>query len=97
TTSGKDFANYTNGNVTGTKLDDSTGNGLGGWTIRAYTDDGNGMLSAAEAAAGPVASVTTASGTGAYSLSLKPGAYVICEGFQPNWLQTRPANNACLS
>ncbi|HSR31190.1 MAG TPA: hypothetical protein VLY63_11550, partial [Anaerolineae bacterium] len=102
----RDFGNWTNATVTGVKLEDKdadgsigedSANGLDGWVIRAYSDgDGDGVLSAAEFALGPIASSTTASG-GAYSLSLIPGDYIVCEVAQAGWTQSYPdaGNTAC--
>src|SRR4029078_2480614 len=84
----RDFPNYqpqppAPGSVTGVVFDDvNQSNGiegedlLPGWTIRAYTDDGDGILSEAEAASVSASAVTDASGH--YTLSLAPGSYVIC-------------------
>jgi hypothetical protein len=94
------FGNYQRGTVSGSKFEDKNSSGsqdsgeggLGHWTIKAYTDDGNGTLSAAEGGATAAGSTTTA-GDGTYSLSLTPGNYVICEAAQTNWTQTKPAGN----
>src|SRR5207245_813544 len=65
--SNNDFGNFQQGTKSGQKFNDLNGNGtkdsgepgLSGWTIRAYSDtDGDGTLSAVEAAA-PAASTTT--------------------------------------
>jgi hypothetical protein len=74
---------------------------LSGWTIRAYKDtNGDGDLDPGETTV--AASDTTGDGTGgttlgAYSLTLDPGKYVVCEVTQSNWKQTRPAaaGNQC--
>src|SRR2546426_958341 len=99
---GNDIGNFQPGTKSGVKFNDLNGNGvkdigepgLSGWTIRAYADDGDGTLSATEAAAAPAASATT-DGTGSYTLTLNPGTYVVCEVLQPTWTQSRPANMKC--
>ena len=97
---GNDFGNYRAAVKSGTKYEDVNGNGardagepgLPGWTIRAYADaNGNGVLDTGEA----VAATTTTDATGAYSLTLAPGRYVVCEVMQANWAQTQPANAVC--
>src|SRR2546426_2347095 len=90
------------GTKSGVKFNDLNANGvkdvgepgLAGWTISAYADgNGDGTLSATEAAT-PAASATT-DGTGSYTLTLSPGTYVVCEVLQPTWTQSRPANTKC--
>ncbi|HEY3208338.1 MAG TPA: S8 family serine peptidase, partial [Actinomycetota bacterium] len=69
---------------------------LSGWTIRAYVDsNGDGMLQAGETTI--AASATTAPPTGAYSLTVNPGKYVICERVddQAGFSQTQPSNSNC--
>src|SRR5439155_32891 len=97
---GNDFGNFQRGTKSGVKFNDLNANGekdvsepdLTDWTISAYTDGNeDGTLSATEAAAVPAASATT-DGTGAYTLTLNPGTYVVCEVLQPTWTQSRPAN-----
>ena len=86
--------------ITGTKFHDQNANGtrdplepgLEGWTIRAYEDDGDGTLAAAE---DTLADEATTNASGAYQLDLSPGTYVVCEATQPNWHQSAPANSAC--
>ena len=64
--------------------------GLGNWEIRAYADDGDGILSPDELAAGYAArAVTEASGD--YSMSLAAGDYVLLEVLQPGWSQSQPS------
>jgi len=100
---GNNFGNFQKGTKSGVKFNDLNGNGvkdmgepgLLGWEIRAYKDlDGDGTLSAAEAAVGPATSMTT-NGSGAYSFSLNPGKYVICEVLQSGWFESKPANVNC--
>ena len=91
------------GTVTGHKFHDLNGNGLpddlngatadaepglGGWTILAYADDGDGVLQDAEIT-DPVVAMTDASGF--YSLSLAPGHYILVEAVPPRWEQTLPS------
>ena len=64
---------------------------LSGWTIRAYADtNGNGILEAGET----TVACHRHDGfvTGAYSLTLNPGSYVICERIddKPGYSQTQP-------
>jgi hypothetical protein len=103
----KNFGNWTTGTVSGLKFEDKNANhaqdtgddGLPGWEIRAYVDtNGDGTLNGTEAAT--VAAWTTTGASGMYSLKLSPGAYVICEVAQTNWLQTKPdpaTNTRCQS
>ena len=96
----RNFGNYTRGNPPGAKFHDQNANGtrdplepgLEGWTIRAYEDDGDGTLAAAE---DTLADEATTNASGAYQLDLSPGTYVVCEATQPNWHQSAPANSAC--
>src|SRR5439155_1050041 len=100
---GNDFGNFQRGTKSGVKFNDLNANGvkdvgepgLAGWTISAYTDgNGDGTLSATEAVAVPAATAIT-DVTGAYTLTLNPGTYVVCEVLQPTWTQSRPANTKC--
>src|SRR5438105_4019731 len=100
---GRNFGNYTTGTVSGRKFDDVNANGnddsgtesgLAGRTIRAYVDtSGDGTLQSGETTI--AASTTTAGSAGAYSLSLNPGTYVLCEVSQNNWTQSAPSNTLC--
>ncbi|MCO6047000.1 hypothetical protein NG895_24135, partial [Aeoliella sp. ICT_H6.2] len=63
--------------------------GLEGWQVRVYADDGDEVLSLAESAAVPVATVIT-DGNGDYSVQLEPGHYIVVEVLQPDWSQTAP-------
>jgi hypothetical protein len=106
----KDFGNYRQGSVTGTKFEDpnADGNladgtvpaGPTAWSIRAYRDNGagggtagDGILQAGETSI--AGTTTTSTTTGAYSLTLDPGSYVLCEVVQANWFQSAPANTKC--
>src|SRR5207247_2904504 len=75
-------------------MKDAGAPGPSGWTLRGNAADGDGTLSATEAAAAPAASATT-NGSGAYTLTLNPGTYVVCEVPQPTWTQSRPVNTKC--
>ena len=87
--------------VRGTKFNDINSDGdkdvgeagLVDWVIRAYSDDGDGVLESGETT---FAETTTAS-DGTYQLDLDPGSYVICEVVRENWVQTEPtpADNEC--
>jgi hypothetical protein len=93
---GKDFGNYQNGSISGTKFKDanadgvkgSTEAGLGGWSIKLFADtDGNGTLSSTEAAT--AAATTTTANDGTYSFpAVKPGTYIVCEVLDNGALQT---------
>ena len=97
--SGNDFGNYQQAVKTGEKFDDLNANGvkdsndpgLSGWTILAFADNGDGVLSTGELAAGAVATSVT-NGSGNYSLTLKPGTYVVEEVSQAGWTQSFPGN-----
>lgn len=93
------FGNYQNATHAGMKFKDAdasgtfnTGDsGLDNWSIKVYSDDGDGVLDADDT---PVTSVLT-SGGGNFSFSLPPGDYIVCEVGQNNWVQTAPANTVC--
>ena len=81
---GNDFANFRQAAKSGVKYNDLDADGtqdvgdagLSGWTIAAFADvDDSGTLSAGDTLA---ASAVT-DGTGAYSLALDPGRYIIVE------------------
>jgi hypothetical protein len=79
-------------NDTGGDSDDEVG--LSGWVIKAYAAGADGALDGTEAAAAAVATDTT-DGTGAYSLDLPSGKYVICEELVSGWRQSAPSNTNC--
>jgi SdrD B-like protein len=94
-----DFGNYQKVSKEGVKFEDVNNDHirsggeprLGNWEIRAYADtNGSGVLDAAEFTAGPVATTTTATGTGFYHFSLNPGKYIFCEVLQAGFIQTFP-------
>ena len=87
--------------VSGVKFRDDDANGvqavsgepgLPGWDIRAYADDGDGLLEPGE---GSLRGSALTEASGSYSLTLAPGTYVICEVAQAEWEQTAPAGAAC--
>jgi hypothetical protein len=98
-----DFGNYQNGTKSGTKVEDTdadgsigedSANGLLGWTINAYADDGDGVLSLVEFNAGAFASDAT-DGNGDYTITgLTPGDYVVCEVGQADWFQSYPVSGS---
>ena len=96
-----DFGNYRNATKSGMKFHDLDADGvkdagepgLQGWTITAYKDtDGDGIKDAGETSVGASA-VTDANGN--YSMSLKPGKYVVCETQQATWTQSYPSGSIC--
>ncbi|MGH2489612.1 MAG: SdrD B-like domain-containing protein, partial [Candidatus Limnocylindria bacterium] len=98
---GNDFGNFQQGTKSGHKYEDENADGtedaedgnLAGWTIKAYADnDSSGTLNAGDTLA---ATDTTDAVTGAYSFSLDPGDYVICEVLQAGWTQSEPVNTIC--
>ena len=99
--SDNDFGNFQRATKSGMKFHDLNANGvkdagelgLLGWTITAYVDaNGNGVKDALDIA---VAASTVTGAGGAYSLSLLPGKYIVCETQQAGWTQSYPANEAC--
>jgi len=103
TLTGNDFGNWYPGTKSGNKYEDMNANGnitedtgkpLIGWEIRAYADgDGSGVLSALEAAS--FEANDTTDGAGAYTLTLDPGDYIICEVLKAGWTQSAPSNSIC--
>jgi hypothetical protein len=76
---GVDFYNVPLLCIEGTKIDDSTGEGLAGWTIDLY--DAGGALIAS----------TTTDVNGDYSFcGLEPGDYTVCEILQAGWINVTP-------
>ncbi len=88
---GKDFGNYRNGSISGSKFADADGDGsfdsgteskLSGWTIRLCSDQ----------ACASVLATTSTDGSGSYSFAnLTPGTYYLREILQTGWVQTAPA------
>ena len=101
---GNDFGNFQQGTKSGTKVEDMDGdgditedaaNGLAGWQINVYVDDGDGILSAAEYAAGAVGSGGLTDASGDYEVTgLDPGDYIACEETQTDWTQSYPTSGA---
>ncbi len=93
---GLDFGNHRGVIVSGVKFNDVNANGvqdgptelgLADWTIRAYEDDGDGVLRADEVT---VAKSAVTGTFGGYSMVLEPWSYVFCEVSQAGWRETRP-------
>ncbi|MCR3884873.1 MAG: MSCRAMM family adhesin SdrC, partial [Methanothrix sp.] len=71
----KNFTNTQLLCIEGYKLDDCTGDGLEGWTIRLFDDQGSEIDN------------KTTDGTGWYSFcGLVPGSYEVCEDMEPGWI-----------
>ena len=93
-----DYANAIKyGSISGVKFKDSTGNGqtpddlpLGGTTIKLYRDVNNdGQLTSADGS--PIASTSSAAGTGAYSFTdLVDGRYFVKEVVPNGYIRTGP-------
>ncbi len=91
-----DFGNFIPTKA-GAKFNDLNGDGqrdaeepgLAGWEIRAYADDGDGVLQQGEYDAGPTA-VDVTDCRGEYGLLLEPGDYVVVELSQDGWHQSMP-------
>ena len=68
--------------------------GLNGWTMKLYSDDGDKILEAGELPA--LATTTTStinSVVGSYEFgNLANGNYIVCEVLQANWFQSRPSS-----
>jgi hypothetical protein len=104
---GRDFGNFTfvGGVVAGTKYTDFRADGitppgsddtpLGGFTIQAWRDDGDGIFEPCTGAGCDtlVATAVTATGTGAYRISgLNDGLHFIRELLNSGYVQTSPPN-----
>src|SRR5262245_829963 len=102
TETGNLFGNFQQGTKSGTKFKDLNANGvrdlpgdvgLSGWTIRAYFDpNGDGTLQDTETT---IAASASTNASGAYTLTLDPGKYVVCEVLQATWFQSAPSNTKC--
>ena len=99
--SGNDFGNYRQATKSGMKFEDLDADGvkdagepgLGGWTINAFADaNSNGILDPSETT---IAASAVTNGSGAYSMNLAPGRYVVCEVLQATWTQSFPSGTAC--
>src|SRR5207253_1445259 len=91
---GNDFGNFQQGTKSGVKFNDLNADGikdggepgLNGWSIRAYVDsNGDGILGATETTFTSTTTATAGIVVGAYSFSLNPGKYVVCEVLQSGW------------
>jgi hypothetical protein len=84
--------------------------GLSGWEIRAYADDGDGVLEQGEFDAGPADSTLTVTQqdadlvpgdtlttVGDYALTLEVGNYILVEVQRPGWLQSSPQISSVLA
>jgi hypothetical protein len=86
---GNDFGNYQNATKSGIKFEDLNGDGdrdsgeglLSGWTIHLWGTDGSG---------GAVHETDVTDSNGAYSFSVAPGDYTVCEELQQGWTQSMP-------
>src|SRR4029453_2776896 len=90
------FGNFQQGTKSGVKFEDEDADGLKetgdallpGWTINAYADtESDGLLDLTDYQAGAAATDDT-DANGAYSLSLNPGKYVVCEESQTGFKQS---------
>ena len=99
TDTNNEFGNFRSGTKSGFKYEDEANNGnfdaaddglLAGWKIFAIHDDNNdGFLDLGELADATM--TTTAAVTGAYSFTLAPGNYFICEEVgATGWTQSSP-------
>jgi hypothetical protein len=102
-----DFGNYQNATKSGIKFHDRNGDGsrdadgvdntagngddevlLSGWEIHLFGTAGDGTS---------VDVHTTTNASGAYSFTVKPGSYTVCETLQSGWKQTKPSGNTVCS
>jgi hypothetical protein len=99
---GRKFNDVQGDGFTGDGVNDGSNSGLAGWEIRAYADDGDGLLEQDEYDAGEVA-VDTTTADGSYGLRLdtgpaeegtsgSPAHYIIVEVPRDGWEQTFPDN-----
>jgi hypothetical protein len=99
------FGNYKTATKTGTKFEDDNADGVKdagedspsvAFTINAYRDkDNDGVLDVDGVdplvdETTVVATTTTSTTTGAYTLTLDPGHYIVCEVQQTDWFQSYP-------
>jgi hypothetical protein len=85
------FGNFRNATKAGVKFEDLDGDGVkdvgepgvSGWTIYLFGTDGLGNS---------VDMSTDTDGTGAYSFSVPPGSYTVCEAQPAGWTQSYPDN-----
>ncbi len=98
-----DFGNWRTATKSGMKFEDLNADGVkddgepgvGGVTIKAFRDDdGDGVKDAGEIGT-PDYTATTAETTGAYSMSMTPGKYWVCEVVAGSWTQSFPSGTTC--
>jgi hypothetical protein len=98
TKSGRKFEDLQADGFTGDGVDDDSDPGLNGWTIFVYNDnDGDGDLSAGDTLETSVDTANDGVIDGAYSFTLDPGKYIVCEesqGLTGTWFQSYPAAGA---
>jgi hypothetical protein len=90
---GNDFGNFQNATKSGTKFVDTNGNGakdtgepgLSGVTIHLFGTDGRGNAVHVHA---------TTNGSGAYTFSVAPGSYTVCETVPSGYTQSFPTSGA---
>src|SRR5262249_36190410 len=90
---GNDFGNFQNATKTGTKVVHRKGNGakdtgepgLSGGTIHLVGTDGRGNAVHVHA---------TTNGSGAYTFSVAPGSYTVCETIPSGYTQSFPTSGA---
>jgi hypothetical protein len=93
--SGNDFGNFQNATISGVKFKDADAGGdrdggeigLEGWEIHLFGTDGQGN---------PVHEHATTDANGAYSFTVAPGTYTLCETVsgQTGWVQSFPTSGA---
>jgi hypothetical protein len=79
-----DFGNYRKASLAGMKFNDLAGDG-----IKDVTDPG--LAGWSIVISGPDGSTQVTDVNGAYSATVTPGTYTVCETMQPGWMQTFPA------
>jgi len=106
---GKDFSNWTSATISGKKVEDGLNDGLdtGGanndtvpgtrFKITLYVDaDNDDAIDNPQPANWPKDTLTNAT-TGAYSFTVDPGSYIVCEDEEASWTQSAPSNSTCSS
>src|SRR5206468_3341804 len=96
---GNNVGNYQQATKSGIKFNDLDADGvkdagepgLPGWTIVAYADTGS-VVGALDDGDTAVASVITGANA-AYSLTLKPGSYIVAEQSQAGWTESLPGGS----
>src|SRR3989442_631144 len=95
---GNDFGNFQHGTKSEVKFNDHNGNGARAAGERGLPFCSNetvtadiGALTLPDALpASTIAASAITDGSGAYTLTLNPGTYVVCEVLQPTWTQSKP-------